>query len=126
MGISDLVGKTLVSIEGAAAGSDTVTISLEDGTRFLLRDPNWEDEVDADVLLADVEGDIADLIGSPITLAEAVTSDRPHTWRAEIGGDYSFTWTFYRIATAKGFVVLRWLGESNGNYAEEVEVSVLR
>lgn len=68
------------------------------------------------VYVEDVEGDLEDLIGSPITMAEATSSetDRENDW----GG--SSTWTFYRFATNKGYVTIRWLGESNGYYSERV------
>ncbi len=55
----------------------------------------------------------------PLVVAEDVSSD---DFPAP-PGDYveSYTWTFYRLATAKGFVVIRWLGESNGYYSESVD-----
>ena len=72
------------------------------------------------VYIEDICGDLNDLIGSPITEAEEVSGyTGPNT------GDESYTWTFYRFATAKGAVTVRWYGSSNGYYGEGVDVEVV-
>ena len=70
------------------------------------------------VLIYEVVGDIEDLNNSPILQAEKVT----HRSGDENEGE-SKTWTFYKFATIKGSVVVRWIGESNGYYSEEVNFS---
>jgi hypothetical protein len=114
--ISNMIGKTITSIVGMVAGSDSVEFACSDGSVFKM---NHQQDCCESVNLNDVEGDVADLIGAPVIVAEEVSSDDmppPDDAYAE-----SYTWTFYRLATAKGFVVLRWFGESNGWYSEGVD-----
>lgn len=71
------------------------------------------------VFIYDIIGDLKDLEGSPLLMAEEVSQDIPDGW-TEPTYD-SFTWTFYKFATAKGYVTVRWLGTSNGYYSERVQ-----
>ena len=78
------------------------------------------------VQVEDICGDLSGLIGTPIISAKESTNENenpegvePPEWRD------CFTWTFYRIATAKGLVVIRWYGESNGCYAESVDFDLV-
>lgn len=110
-----LIGKTLATVTGAEQGSDDMTLRTAegDGVRFYHRSDCCES-----VDIVEVIGDVQDLIGSPLVTAEEVSSDgHPDPDTSE-----SFTWTFYRFATAKGSVVVRWLGRSNGYYSESVTV----
>lgn len=67
------------------------------------------------VSIEDVCGDLSDLVGSPLLVAEEVDNEDEPECDAE-----SYTWTFYKFATAKGSVTVRWLGTSNGYYGESV------
>ena len=72
------------------------------------------------VVIEDVCGDLDDLVGSPILQAEQVHGEPPET-HDRLGYE-SETWTFYKFATAKGSVTVRWLGTSNGYYSESVDM----
>jgi hypothetical protein len=112
---SELIGKTLVSCDAKRYG-EQVRFETESGERYRMY---HSQDCCENVYLEDICGDISDLIGSPIIQAEESTN-KDVVENTEASQHDSFTWTFYRIATAKGQVVLRWYGESNGWYAEDV------
>jgi hypothetical protein len=109
-----LLGHVIVSVTGAYKGSDEIRFGLSDGRTARLY--HAQDCCES-VAVEDVAGDVADLVGSPVLIAEESSGDRPADVPAP---DYveSETWTFYRIGTVKGTVVIRWLGQSNGYYSE--------
>lgn len=72
------------------------------------------------VYIEDVCGDLEDLVGSPLLVAEEVSGYTGPELDYE-----SYTWTFYRFGTRRGSVTVRWLGTSNGYYSESVQVEVI-
>lgn len=113
--VSELVGKTLVAIK-QHKDQQLIFVTEDNGTFAMWHEQDCCESVTID----DITGDLNDLIGSPITMAEESVSSTPP---ADIKRDYepeSETWTFYRFATVKGYVTVRWFGESNGYYSESV------
>lgn len=113
--ISDLKGKTIESIEGMSRGNDEILFTCTDGTKYYMH--HYQSCCES-VEIDDVCGDVDDLIGAEILIAEEVSSDG-YGPRGKY--DFSYTWTFYKFATQKGFVDLKWYGTSNGYYSEEVD-----
>jgi len=71
------------------------------------------------VYIESIVGDLADLVGWPILFAEHAVGDTP-TDTDDVFADSS-TWAFYKLATIKGYVDIRWVGSSNGYYSESVD-----
>ena len=115
--IEEFIGKTLASVDVNEA-QDEVLFVFTDTTKYKMY--HHQDCCES-VNIEDIEGDLGDLIGLPLVTAEAASEDCE---RGEY--DDSSTWTFYRLGTAKGMIVMRWLGSSNGYYSESVDIDQVK
>lgn len=105
-----LEGLVFTEIAGLTKGSDEVIFKTLCGKWYKMY---HSQDCCESVSLEDIEGDIADLINAPVLMAE----ESENSGEEEYG---TYTWTFYRFQTTKGFVVIRWYGSSNGYYSESV------
>lgn len=117
--VEDLVGTTITNLSGAKEGSYQIDISISDGRKFIM---THHQNCCENVTINQIDGDISDLIDSPLLIAEEVSSEGAE----EPEHSESFTWTFYRFATQKGYVTFRWLGTSNGWYSERVDFNEVK
>ena len=79
-----------------------------------------------DVFIESVSGDLDDLLNTPILLSEETTSSYDQEPPDDHKGDLSYTWTFYKLATIKGYIDIRFYGSSNGYYSETVSMYQLK
>ena len=111
--IEKLKGKTMFFVE--QIGNRKIAFYCQDGHIYEMH--HIQDCCES-VSIEDVEGDLEDLTGSEILLAEERS-------KSQKGGKYeSATWTFYTLATIKGYVTIRWFGESNGYYSEKADIEM--
>lgn len=128
--------------------SDETKIECKSGRKFVIF---HSQDCCESVSLEETIGDVNDIIGEEILLAEEVTSNEPDEKTLEerkkeyetekaicekarrqpyydsldelLASRYeSETWTFYKLSTIKGSITLRWYGSSNGYYSESVSV----
>lgn len=113
----EMIGVVMASV-GVNGSNDVLAFNAEDGREFrFFHDQDCCESVG----IEDIVGDLGDLVGHSILTAEEVdSSGHPAPQSAD-----SYTWTFYRFATAAGTVTVRWLGESNGYYSESVSYEVI-
>ena len=115
--IENMVGKVFTSVRNE--GTELVFQNATESFVFFHQQDCCEN-----VSIEDVCGDLQDLVGEPLLLAEEVSGETPVDFNER---EYeSVTWTFYKFATRKGYVDVRWLGESNGYYSEGVDLFVGR
>ena len=115
----ELIGKTLAAIKVDEKYAAWVLFVVNEDEKYLLHNDE-ADCNDVQVTIDDINGDINDLVGSPLTMAESVSNEA-----FEKSQDAEGTWTFYRFATVKGYVDIRWFGTSNGYYSETVTLEKL-
>lgn len=111
--VQELKGQVLSRVENSG---DQVVFETVNGDVYRMY---HEQDCCESVYLEDVVGDLQDLVGSEILIAEESSGDTPVDYKFEYEPE-SYTWTFYKFATRKGYVDMRWLGTSNGYYGESV------
>lgn len=126
---NELVGKTFKSVEkireSPQSGNEAIVFICEDGQVYHL---THRQDCCESVWVEDICGDLNDLVGAPILIAEESSSNDEGEIPERAGTAEwveSYTWTFYRISTIKGSVQIRFFGTSNGYYGESASLLLI-
>jgi hypothetical protein len=113
--VKELIGKTIIDIKNN--NDEELIFTCDDGSVYMMY---HSQDCCEGVSIDEIIGDLSSLLNTPLIKAEERTSDKNPDGITKEYQD-SFTWTFYELATIKGYVTLRWYGESNGYYSESVD-----
>lgn len=113
--ISELVGKRVYKVE--SDNYSEIKLYTQYGVYIFDHQQDCYESVSID----DICGDLSDLESMILVAEERQSSENPEGYVPD-GSQESFTWTFYHFETAKGYVDIRWYGESNGYYSETVDL----
>ena len=109
--VKDLIGKTIIEINGMEVDSEEVYFTCSVGSKYKMYN---EQDCCESVYLEDINGNIDNILNSEVLRFDEKEEDNPNACK-------SGTYTFYTIATIKGYLDLRWNGKSNGCYSESVD-----
>jgi aspartate/tyrosine/aromatic aminotransferase len=114
--VEELHGKTFnkVYLNQPEYGNEEIVFE-EKGTNIVYKLYHQQDCCEQ-VYVEDIVGDLKDLENAPILSSKETTSNENPP---ENKSNWSFTWNFYDFSTTKGFVTIRFYGESNGYYSEK-------
>lgn len=119
--IGDMVGLTVENID---VNGDEMTFIFTNGIRVEFYHSQNCCEA---VYIESVVGDINDLIGNVLTVAEEVSNyDTTESKLPENDVEWGDVeqWTFYKFDSNKGGITVRWYGTSNGYYSTDVSMKV--
>jgi hypothetical protein len=114
--LKSLLGQT---IRNLFINDDSVIFECASGERYMMH--HVQDCCES-VKVLGTFGDLPSIIGFPITNA-VENDDEPENHGEEIYE--SGTWSRFFISTERGTVEIRWLGQSNGYYSEDVSFDKL-
>jgi len=110
-----ILGETLISVERGTSGRSGDRITFKTATKTWVM--YHSQDCCENVYIEDIEGNLDDLVGHPLLQAEVVTGEPEDS---DSRYDELQQWTFYKLATVKGYVTIRWYGGSNGWYSVSV------
>jgi hypothetical protein len=105
-----MIGKIFTKVE--ETNDELIFSNAEESFRFL----HYQDCCEY-VYIESIVGDLSDLVGVPILMAE----ESSNLMESDKCSDVD-EWTFYKFATIKGYVDVRWHGSSNGYYSTSVSM----